>query len=73
MDLNQQHNRAIKLLEDKGHKVRPSDSHHIVINDRSYHIRDELIAFVEDTYTEEWRRIEREFDEGLRKKSSPGT
>lgn len=65
MDLNQQHNGAIKFLEDKGHQVRSSDSHHVIVDGRSYHVRDELIAFVEDTYPEEWARIEREFNEGF--------
>lgn len=71
MDLDQRHTRAIKLLEDKGHKVRTSDSHHILIDGHSYHIRDELIFFVEDGYPEEWSNIEREFDEARQKKPFP--
>ena len=64
--MDQQHNRAIKLLLDKGHRVRSSDSRHILLDGRSYHVSDELIFFVEDAYPEEWRRIEHELDDSSR-------
>lgn len=68
MDLEFRHNRAIKLLKERGHTVGEStDGNLITVDDKEYRVLG-LAALAEELHPEEWRAIQRERDQELRGK-----
>ena len=66
MDLEFGHNRAIKLLHEKGHNVEESKDGNVITVDGKEHKVLGLAALAEELYPEEWREIQRKRDAELR-------
>jgi hypothetical protein len=62
MDTSEKHNRAITLLQDKGHSVGLAGSNCAIVDNQRYSLSG-LISLVEEKYPGEWRASERDYDQ----------
>ena len=58
--MHEKWNRAIKFLEDRGHKIGPSDGEHVIVDERSYLIG-EVHELAERKYRGDWIKSEKAY------------
>jgi hypothetical protein len=61
MDMESNHNRARKFLEQQGHRVASVDGRTFVVDGQPLPDEAALIRFMKEHYPDEWRSMEREF------------